>query len=135
MYRTDTTHSRTPGSSIILLRSKYSFGLNLSFEIQFELNLCPLLEKKIFVQLRNGVFATNWNSLSPIYLQPLIFQTYIIWFNIFHSLKYLRSTTLCSKDIGISNMSLWQGLNFFILKVMIAFIVHGPISFLDLYTR
>ena len=114
MYRTDLTHSRTPGSLIILLRSKYSFGLNLSFEIQFELNLCPLLEKKIESLPQTEI-------LSSLYLQPLIFQTYIIWFNIIHTLKYLRSTTLCSKDIGISNMSLWQGLNFFIFKVMIGF--------------
>ena len=32
--------------------------------------------------------------------KPLIFQTYIIWSNRIHSLKYLRSTTLESKDIG-----------------------------------
>jgi len=31
----------------------------------------------------------------------LIFQTKIIWCNRIHSLKYLRSTTLCCRDIGI----------------------------------
>ena len=31
--------------------------------------------------------------------KSLIFQTYIIWSNRIHSLKYLRSTTLESKDI------------------------------------
>ena len=32
---------------------------------------------------------------------PLIFQTWIIWSNIIHSLRYVRSTTLDYKDIGI----------------------------------
>ena len=32
--------------------------------------------------------------------KSLIFQTYIIWSNRIHSLKYLRSTTLEFKDIG-----------------------------------
>ena len=32
--------------------------------------------------------------------KSLIFQTYIICYNRIHSLKYLRSTTLESKDIG-----------------------------------
>ena len=32
--------------------------------------------------------------------KSLIFQTYIIWSNRIHSLKYLRSTTLGYKDIG-----------------------------------
>ena len=32
--------------------------------------------------------------------KSLIIQTYIIWSNRIHSLKYLRSTTLESKDIG-----------------------------------
>ena len=34
-------------------------------------------------------------------VQPLIFQTLIIWSNIIHSLKYQRSTTLDRKDIEI----------------------------------
>ena len=33
--------------------------------------------------------------------KSLIFQTYIIWYYRIHSLKYLRSTTLESKDIGL----------------------------------
>ena len=33
--------------------------------------------------------------------KPMIFQTFIIWSNRTHSLKYQRSTTLESKDIGI----------------------------------
>ena len=37
------------------------------------------------------IFATRWRK-------PLIFQTYIIWANQIHSLKYLRSTTLGFKD-------------------------------------
>ena len=36
--------------------------------------------------------------------------------NRIHSLKYLRSTTLCSKDIRIRNISLWQQLNSFRLS-------------------
>jgi len=53
MYCTDTTQCWSLGSSIILLCSKYSFSpyIYKSFEIQLELNLCPLLETKIFAQL------------------------------------------------------------------------------------
>ena len=35
----------------------------------------------------------------------MIFQTYIIWSNRTHSLKYEKSTTLKSKDIGIRKSS------------------------------
>ena len=35
------------------------------------------------------------------YRKSLIFQTYIIWSNRIHSLKYLRSTTFGSKDVVI----------------------------------
>ena len=40
------------------------------------------------------IFATGWRK-------PLIFQTYMFWANRNHSLKYLRSTTLDCKNIGI----------------------------------
>ena len=40
------------------------------------------------------IFAALWSK-------PLIFQTYIIWSNIIHSLKYLRSSTLGCNDIEI----------------------------------
>ena len=42
-------------------------------------------------------------SLEPDVKKPLIFQTLIIWFNIIHNLKYLRSVTFRSKDIVIKN--------------------------------
>ena len=41
-----------------------------------------------------NIFATWW-------CKPLIFQTLISWSIRIHSLKYLRSTTLCYKDIKI----------------------------------
>ena len=40
------------------------------------------------------IFATGWRK-------PFIFQTYMIWANISHSLKYLSSMSLGCKDIGI----------------------------------
>ena len=40
------------------------------------------------------IFETKWRK-------SFIFQTYIIWYNRIYSLKYLRSTTLESKDIGL----------------------------------
>ena len=50
--------------------------------------------------------------------KSLIFQTYIIWSNRIHSLKYLRSTTLKSKDIGLEKQSLSQRLNSFCIEVL-----------------
>jgi len=52
---------------------------------------------------RNWVFATNSEFLIPISLEPNVvnlwyFKLIIIWSNRIHSLKYLRSTTLESKD-------------------------------------
>jgi len=43
--------------------------------------------------------------------------------NRIHNLKYLRSTKLASKDIGIENISLWQQLNSFRLSSPTEFIV------------
>ena len=64
------------------------------------------LSREIDIKLcqRNWVFATKSNFLIPLSLRPegLIFQIFIIWFNIIHSLvKYLRSMTLYLFDIGI----------------------------------
>ena len=42
-----------------------------------------------------------------------IFQTYNIWSNRIHSLKYQRFTTLGKKDMGLKNQSLRQKLNSF----------------------
>ena len=56
-----------------------------------ELSLCHK-----FSFCKTYIFATLW-------YEPLIFQTYIIWSNSIHSLKYLRYTTLGCKcnDIKI----------------------------------
>ena len=54
-----------------------------------ELSFCHKLE---FSNLY--IFATGWRK-------PLIFQTYMIWSNRNHSLKYVRSMSLGCKDIGI----------------------------------
>ena len=45
--------------------------------------------------------------------KPLIFQTYIIWSNISHSLKCQWFTILDSKDLRLENLSLWQKINSF----------------------
>ena len=50
--------------------------------------------RKIVMTKMIYIFAIWW-------CKPFIFQTYIIWYNSIHSLKYLRYTTLCCKDIGI----------------------------------
>ena len=60
----------------------------------------------IYIWQRNWVFVTNSNYLIPIIYwiwccRLLIFQTKISWCNRIHSLKYLRSTTLGCRDIGI----------------------------------
>ena len=60
------------------------------------------------IRQRNWVCATNSNFLIPISLQPdsvvFLFQTYIIWYNRIHCLKYLRSTTSGCKDIRIRKL-------------------------------
>ena len=59
-----------------------------------ELSFCHKLE------ISNPyIFATGWRK-------PLIFQTYMIWSNRNHSLKYLRSMSLGWKDIGIRKSKL-----------------------------
>ena len=47
------------------------------------------------LKLSNPFIFTIW------WCKPLIFQTYIIWSNRIHCLKYQRSKTLGSKDIEI----------------------------------
>ena len=61
------------------------------------------LSVKPSIRQRNWVFATNSNFKIPIFLQPLIFQTWIIWSKRIYSLKYLRSVTywLHGKNIKI----------------------------------
>ena len=45
-------------------------------------------------------FSNTYISTSKL-CKPLIFQLLIVWYNTSHSLKYLRSATICSKDIVI----------------------------------
>ena len=45
--------------------------------------------------------------------KPLIFQTFVIFWNKIYSLKYLRSTTLGSGDIGISKSEFFAKTRFF----------------------
>ena len=59
------------------------------FEITKEFSFCNKLEFS-----NHNIFATLW-------CKPLIFQTQVFWSSRMHSLKYLRSTTLGCKDIGI----------------------------------
>ena len=54
-----------------------------------ELSLCHKLKFS-----NPYIFTTGWR-------RPLIFQTYNIWCNRIHSLKYLRFTTVGYKDIRI----------------------------------
>jgi len=65
----------------------------LSFNVTYDQNLNIIFWKKIRKVKRNRVIVTNSYFL--------IFQTWIILSNRIHSLKYLRSTTLGCKDIGI----------------------------------
>ncbi len=54
---------------------------------------------------RNWVFATNSEFIIPISLEPNVANLWYfkLWSNKIHSLKYLRFTTLESKDIGFRN--------------------------------
>jgi len=71
-------------------------------------------EKHEMLWNKDSYFASLWKELSLChklwiytpyifgfqFRKSLIFETYIIWSNRIHILKYLRSTTLESKDIG-----------------------------------
>ena len=59
--------------------------------------ICPSKE----LSLWNKIKYLNLNILRTRCCKPLILQIQIIWSNIIHSLKYLRSATFGSKDIGI----------------------------------
>ena len=72
------------------------------------------------IRQRNWVCATNSNFLIPISLQPdsvvFLFQTYIIWYNRIHCLKYLRSTTSGCKDIRIRKLEFVTKTQFLLLN-------------------
>ena len=73
-------------------------------------------EKKTFK--RNWAFATNSNFLNHIFAtgwcKPFIFLAKVIRSKRMHCLKYLMSTILSCKDIGIKNESWLQSLYFFL---------------------
>ena len=65
------------------------------------------------VNERKWVFTTNSDFIIHISLQPVgVNLSYfklrfdLIWWNRIHSLKYMRSTTLCCKDIGIRKLEI-----------------------------
>ena len=75
-----------------------------------ELSFCHKLEFS-----NPYIFATGWRK-------PLILQTYMIWSNRNHSLKYLRSMSLGCKDIGIGKskfVAKTQFLSFDIFRIFI----------------
>ena len=92
---------------------KYKNGLKLEKEFAFCEKwfwICPkrhgkikLLKPNLIKELSlcNKIKYLNLNIFRTRCCKPLIFQILIIWFNRIHSLKYLRSTTFCSKDIVI----------------------------------
>ena len=84
VYCTACSSSLKVGPAFVINRSLQWLGLWTK-----ELSLC---HKLWFSDL--NIFGTQCRKL-------LIFQTYIIWSNKSHSLKYQRFTTLESKDIGI----------------------------------
>ena len=52
-------------------------------------------------------FSNTYISTTKL-CKPLIFQTYIVWYNRSHTLKYLRSISLDCWDIGYKIQSLWK---------------------------
>ena len=66
--------------------------------------------------------------------KPLIFQTYTIWSNIIHSLKYLRSTTSGCKDIGNRKSELLPNTQF-LLVITYLILETKVISFLSKYVH
>ena len=61
---------------------------------------CFVKELSLCHKLKNF----NLHIFGMYYIRPLVFQTYIIYSNLIHSLKYLRSPTLGYKDIGIRKL-------------------------------
>ena len=78
----------------------------LSLTCLKELSLCNKF--KIFVIL--------------ISLQPLIIQSYIVWCNGFHSVKYKGLLHWVAMILKLENQSLWQKLNSFYICLGIFFI-------------
>ena len=75
----------------------FLFSWNIFFAAMpdFKVGLRKELRLGLILKFSNSfIFATGWCKL-------LIFQTWIIWVNRVHSLKYLSSTTMVCKDIGI----------------------------------
>ena len=90
------------------LQEIFYFKLLYEWLINFELPSKNNNSRKCFntATWRNWVFATNSNfriliSLIIDGVKLLIFQNYIIWFTWIYSWKYLKSKTLCCKDIAI----------------------------------
>ena len=81
---------------------KLKLAANSNFLLPWkELSLC---HKSQFSN--TYIFTTKW-------CKPLIFQTYTVWYNRSHSLKYLRSISLGCWDIGFKIQILWEKLNSF----------------------
>ena len=79
--------------------------------------------RSMFDFTHKGIESLPQNQFSNPYIfgtwwcKPLIFQTLIIWYNIIHCLKYLRSTILGCKDIWIRNSEFVARLNSFIANI------------------
>ena len=81
----------------------------------------------------------NYNSITSFWLKKLslchkipcrkslIFQTYIIWSNRIHSLKYLRSTTLEFKDVGFRKAE-FVAKTQFLLVAFAMILKHSPLK-------
>ena len=97
--------SKTLGSKDIEIRkvefvTKTQFVLRIvKYLLCFEMHVVKMERKEL--SLWNKIKYLNLNIFRTRCCIPLIFQTQIIWSNRIHSLKYLRSATFGSKDIGI----------------------------------
>ena len=85
---------------IFIFKSYFSVSVLLQYILKLNWSASERFKSKIEKELS---FCTNLNFQIPVTLNPVIFQTLLSWSNIIYSLKYLRSTTLGCKDIGVRN--------------------------------
>ena len=83
---------------IFIFKSYFSVSVLLQYILKLNLSASERFKSKIEKELS---FCTNLSFQIPVTLNPVIFQTLLSWSNTIYSLKYLRSTTLFCKDIGV----------------------------------
>ena len=90
----------------LILSSSNAIEMTYKFEETEKLSIYAFFIKKKKVFARHSDFLIL-TSVKPDGVNLWYFKHRFFLSNRVHSLKYLRFTTLGSKDIGIRNISLW----------------------------